>query len=116
MVVLNKWYFHLSNVCARVNLSLFLTKHHAMGTHSTSHGDALGEWRYSSRHSLTLALDGGEWSALRPGRFISKERAPGTHGIGGWMGPRAGLDGVVKRKIPSPAGIERQSSDRPSTK
>jgi len=30
------------------------------------------------------------------------ERAPGTHWIGGWVGPRAFLDAVVKRKIPSP--------------
>jgi hypothetical protein len=29
----------------------------------------LGEWRYSSTHSLTSALDGGEWSASHPGRF-----------------------------------------------
>jgi hypothetical protein len=36
-------------------------------------------------HSLTSALDGGEWSASRPSRFISKERAPGTHWIGGWV-------------------------------
>jgi hypothetical protein len=28
--------------------------------------------------------------------------APGTHCIGGWVGPRAVLDTVVKRKIPSP--------------
>jgi len=27
---------------------------------------------------------------------------PGTHWIGGWVGSRAGLDVVVKRKIPSP--------------
>jgi hypothetical protein len=27
---------------------------------------------------------------------------PGTHWIGGWLGPRAVLDAVVKRKIPSP--------------
>jgi len=27
----------------------------------------------------------------------------GTHRIGGWVGPRAGLDAVAKRKIPSPA-------------
>jgi len=45
----------------------------------------LGEWRYSSTHSLTSALDGGEWSALCPGRFTPKERAPGTHWIGGWV-------------------------------
>jgi hypothetical protein len=31
-----------------------------------------------------------------------KERAPGTHWIGGWMGPKAVLKAVVKKKIPSP--------------
>jgi hypothetical protein len=29
------------------------------------------------------------------------DRAPGTHWIGGWVVTRAGLDAVVKRKIPS---------------
>jgi len=29
------------------------------------------------------ALEGGEWSASRPGRFTPMERAPGTHWIGG---------------------------------
>jgi hypothetical protein len=48
---------------------------------------------------LTSALDGDEWSASHPGRFTPKERASGTHWIGGWMGPRAVLDAVVKRKI-----------------
>jgi len=32
------------------------------------------------------------------------ERAPDTHLIGGWAGPRAGLDTESKRKIPTPAG------------
>jgi hypothetical protein len=51
----------------------------------------------------TSALDGGEWSASRRGRFIAKERAsPGTHWIGGFVGPGTGLDAVVERKIPSP--------------
>jgi hypothetical protein len=27
---------------------------------------------------------------------------PSTHWTGGWVGPRAVLDAVVKRKIPSP--------------
>jgi len=49
-----------------------------------------------------LALDGGEWSASHPGRFTSREREPGTHCTGGWVGFRAGLDIVLKRKIPSP--------------
>jgi len=29
---------------------------------------------------LISALDGGEWSASRPDRFTSRERAPGTVG------------------------------------
>jgi hypothetical protein len=65
------------------------------------HEDVLGEWRYSSKHSLTSALDRGEWSASRLGRFTPRERAPRTHCIGGWVGPRAVLDAVVKRNIPS---------------
>jgi hypothetical protein len=58
------------------------------------HEGVLEEWRYSSTNFLTSALDGGEWSASRPGRF--------THWTGGWVGPRACLDAVSKRKIPSP--------------
>jgi hypothetical protein len=61
---------------------------------------------YSSTHSLTSALDGGEWSASRPGRFTPRERALGTHWIGGWVGPRAVLGAVVffREKFPAPAG------------
>jgi hypothetical protein len=66
------------------------------------HEGLLGEWRYSSTHSMTSALEGGEWSASRPSRFIPRGRAPGTHWIGGWVGPRAVLDAVMKRKIPAP--------------
>jgi hypothetical protein len=57
---------------------------------------------YSSTHSLNSVPDGAEWSASRPGRFTPREREPGTHYIGRWVGPRAVLDAVVKRKIPSP--------------
>jgi hypothetical protein len=49
---------------------------------------------------LTSALDEGEWSASRPGRFTPRERAPGTHGIG-WVGPRAVLNAVEKIKVPN---------------
>jgi hypothetical protein len=63
----------------------------------------------SGGHSLTSALDGGEWSASRPSRFTPRGRAPSTHLIGGWVGPRAVLDAVVKRKIPSP---HRESNPR----
>jgi hypothetical protein len=33
-----------------------------------------------------------------PGALPPGERAPGSHWIGGWIGPRAGLDAVEKRK------------------
>jgi hypothetical protein len=41
------------------------------------------EWRYSSTHAFTSALDGGEWSASLSGRFTPRETDPGTHWIGG---------------------------------
>jgi hypothetical protein len=58
-------------------------------------------------HSSTAALDGNEWSASRPGRFNHRESAVGTHWIGGWVGPRAVLDAVVKKlgKITGTLGI-----------
>jgi hypothetical protein len=55
------------------------------------------EWRYSFT-VITLALDGGEWLASRPGRFTPRKRALGTHWIGGWLSPRAGVDAIDKRK------------------
>jgi hypothetical protein len=48
---------------------------------------------------LTSVLEGGEWSALRPWRFTHEERDPSTNWIGGWVGPRSGLDVVKGRKI-----------------
>jgi hypothetical protein len=80
----------------KVKLSLRLTKHHAMKTY----------WGVEVQlHAcLTSALDGDEWSASRPGRLTPRKRAPGIHWIGGWVGPRAVLGTMVKRKFPSPRG------------
>jgi hypothetical protein len=58
---------------------------------------------------LDLGTDGGEWSASRSGHFIPRERVPGIHWIGGWVGSRAGLDVVMKRNILSPC---RESNPR----
>jgi hypothetical protein len=67
---------------------------------ATRHGSAWGERRYSSYSFLTSALDGGEWSASRPGRALPPVKGtPGTHWTGGWVGPRAGLDAETRRKI-----------------
>jgi hypothetical protein len=46
---------------------------------------------------MTSALDGGGWSASGPGHVYPGER-PGTHCTGGWVGPRAGLDGCGKSR------------------
>jgi hypothetical protein len=48
---------------------------------------------------------------LHAAAALPRERAPGTHWIGGWLGPRAVLDPVVKRKIPS---LRRESNPRTS--
>jgi hypothetical protein len=39
-----------------------------------------------------------EWSASRPSSFTPGERAPGTHWMLDWLGPRADLYVVVERK------------------
>jgi hypothetical protein len=63
---------------------------------------------------LTSALAGGEWSVSRPGRFTPGERAPGTHWIGGWVGHRAGLDDVEKRKFLTLPGLELRPPGLPA--
>jgi hypothetical protein len=60
------------------------------------------------------ALAGGECSASRPGRFIPGERGPGTHSLGGWVGHRAGLDNVEKRKFLTLPGLELRPLGRPA--
>jgi hypothetical protein len=50
---------------------------------------------------LALALVGGDWSASYPCHYTLRETAPSTHWIGGWVGPRAGLDNVEKRILES---------------
>jgi hypothetical protein len=61
---------------------------------------------------MSWALDGGEWQALGPCCLT-----PGIHWIGGWVGPRAGLNIMEKRKIchcrePNSGRIARRYTDR----
>jgi hypothetical protein len=63
---------------------------------------------YSSTLSLTSALDRGgrlrrSPTALTPGRTF------GTYSTEGWVGPRAGVDGVEN------LGLHRNWNPRPST-
>jgi hypothetical protein len=63
-----------------------------------------------SRHKWEFisALDGGEWLVSRSSHFTLGERAPDSHWIGDWVGPRAGLEAVEKRIALSPAGNRTQ--------
>jgi hypothetical protein len=77
------------------------------------HEGVLGEWSYSSTHSLTSALDGGELSASSRGRFTSRERVPGTHWIG-WVGPEPFWTRWWRETFPPPAGSRLLNPDRPA--
>jgi hypothetical protein len=55
---------------------------------------------------LTSALVGGQWSASRPSCFTTEDRAPGTHWIGSWVDPRAGMDDMEKWKFLTLLGLE----------
>jgi hypothetical protein len=59
---------------------------------------------------LTSALLEGEWSDSRPSRLTPGERAPGIHWIGGWMGPRFGLDDMEENKFLTLLGLELRLS------
>jgi hypothetical protein len=63
---------------------------------------------------MTSTLVGSEWLALRPGRFTPGERGPGTHWIGGWVGPRGDLNDVQKRKFLIVPGLELRPLCRPA--
>jgi hypothetical protein len=65
---------------------------------------------------LNSALARSEWSASRPCRFTPTEKAPYTNWIGGWVGPRAGLDDVEKRKFLTLPGLELRPPGRPASR
>jgi hypothetical protein len=58
---------------------------------------------------LTSALVEGEWSASRPDSFT-----PGAHWLGGWVGPRAGLDDVKRRKFLTLPELEQRPFGHPA--
>jgi len=58
---------------------------------------------------LNSELDGREWVGLRNGPFTPRERVPGTHRIGGCLGPRVGVDGLDKGKSFARNGSETAS-------
>ena len=75
----------------------------------TGHEVPEGEYRNSSTLSLTSALDAVIVQRHAPAALTAGKR-PGTHCIGCWVGPRAGLEGCGKSRRHS-TGI--RSPDRP---
>ena len=53
---------------------------------------------------LNSALNGGEWSAQRPGPLCPLRKSTQCPSKWMWVGPRAGLGVLQKSKISSPAG------------
>jgi hypothetical protein len=88
---MNKRLLHLVELL-KVNLFLFLI------SQELCHEDIYGS-RGIAPPFLTSTLDGGEWTAFRPCRLTPGTPPPCTHCIGGWVGPRVGLDAAEDRKI-----------------
>jgi hypothetical protein len=72
---------------------------------TTHHGGAWGERRYSSYSFMASALDGGEWSASRPGRAFSQEKGPPVPIVqeAGWA-PEPVWTQRIEEKAFAPAG------------
>jgi hypothetical protein len=50
------------------------------------------KWKYIPSF-LTSELDGAEWSALPTIALPTEKRAPDTHWLGSWVGPKAVIEG-----------------------
>jgi hypothetical protein len=64
----------------------------------TDDGGTYGKQMNSSTLSLTSALDGVGGQRHAPAALPLGKR-PGAHCIGGWVGPRSGLDGCGKSRL-----------------
>jgi hypothetical protein len=70
-------------------VAYFLTEHHSLKAYWGSGGIPPRILDLGTRYSWVVG-------------FTPRGRAPGTHWIGGWVCPRAGMDAVMKREIPTP--------------
>ena len=61
----------------------------------TGYENLQNEYRYSPTHSSTLTLEGVGGQHHAPATLLPGKR-PSTHCTGGWVGPRANLDGCRK--------------------
>jgi hypothetical protein len=73
-------------------------------------------WRHKGKYRYSCNILGlGTWwrwvVSFMPCRFKPGESGPGTHWIGGWVSPTAGLHGVEKRQI---LHCQESKPDRPA--
>jgi hypothetical protein len=95
-VIGNYFYFG----CNTVYLCFIQHQQKGKAVSQHTYGGARGRGCIAPTHSRPRsALDGGEWSASRPGVLAPGKGRLHTHCAGGWMGPREGLDTEVRRKI-----------------
>jgi hypothetical protein len=71
------------------------------GKHTNHYTTKATQWerRYSSYSFLTSELDGVSGQRHAPAELCPGKGSPGTHWIGGWVGPRVGLDTEARGKI-----------------
>jgi hypothetical protein len=97
--------------CPDLGTSWFSSEYVELYIHSPSSPLWRGaEWNAQGQLYLYQMEVSGQLQALATS-FLGK-RAPGTHWIGGWVGPWTGLDTVVKRNILS--SCREFNPDRPA--
>jgi hypothetical protein len=102
---------HLETVCSETLLDLYWTSRRYKGKlvpGFAKHYAMKAYWCVDVQsHVLsTSTLVGSEWLASRSDCFTQGEVAPGTHWLGGWMGPRGGLDDIEKWTFFTLPGLE----------
>jgi hypothetical protein len=102
---------HLPNA---VSLEIWMCKVNVKQSHNTSM-KAQGERMHSSYSFTTWALDGGEWSASRPGSSLPPGKGPTVPIVqeAGWAPEPIWTQRLEEKSSLPLLGIEPQSSGRP---
>jgi hypothetical protein len=75
---------------------------------------AYGEVYVQIHIFFTSALVGGEWQLHAPAALHPEKEPRVPIVIGGWVGPRAGLDDVEKRKFLNVLGVDLRPLGHPA--
>jgi hypothetical protein len=95
----NEWCAILSELSSHFRVP---TKSKKKSSPTTCHTGAWGTGDIAPTHSWLATRWGWVVSVMSLPHFTPGERTLGTHWIGGWVGPRAGLDTEAREKNPLP--------------